>query len=232
MKSLRVVLATVGSRGDVQPMLAIAQALDGLGHVPVIAAPPNFESWVNSLGFEFAPLGADMQVYMQENRRVFSGNPLRMLRGMSSYFSEQIPLQIKQLVPLCQGADAIICAGLAVAAPSVAEHLRLPILGVLYTTCMLPSSKHPPPTVRWHGMPSWMNDLLWRANRLLGDKLLRGPLSAARAGIGRQSMRSDANSWKNVRSSSPPTKCCSRRMPRGKGATRTPTLSTSTTRPR
>ena len=38
--------------------------------------------------------------------------------------------------------------------------------------------------VPWHGMPDWMNDLLWRANRLLGDKVVRGTLNAARAGIG------------------------------------------------
>ena len=86
MQSLRVVLATVGSRGDVQPMLAIAQVLVAHGHTCVVAAPPNFEGWVTSLGFAFAPLGADMQVYMQENRQAMGGNPLKMLRGASRYF--------------------------------------------------------------------------------------------------------------------------------------------------
>jgi vancomycin aglycone glucosyltransferase len=183
-RSLRVVLATVGSRGDVQPMLAIAQALVALGHSPLVAAPPNFEGWVKSLGFEFVALGADMQVFMQENRHGMSGNPLRMLGSMSRYFSEQVPVQVNQLLPACRDAQAILWGGLALAAPSVAEHSRLPVLGVLYATCMLPSSQHPPPTVRWHGMPDWMNDMLWRANRLLGDKLLGGTLDAARAGIG------------------------------------------------
>ena len=184
MKSMRVVLTTVGSRGDVQPMLAIAQMLVAHGHTPLVAAPPNFEGWVKSLGFEFAPLGTDMQVYMAENRQVFSGNPFRMLRGMSNYFSEQIPLQVRQLLPLCEGAHAVLWGGIAVAAPSIAERLRLPILGVLFTTCMLPSSQHPPPIVRWRGMPYWINDLLWRANRLLGDKLLSGTFNEARIGIG------------------------------------------------
>ena len=59
-RSLRIVLATIGSRGDVQPMLALAQTLVARGHHPVVAAPPNFETWVKSLGFEFAPLGVDM----------------------------------------------------------------------------------------------------------------------------------------------------------------------------
>ena len=183
-RSLRVVLATVGSRGDVQPMLAIAQTLVRRGHVPLIAAPPNFEHWVRGLGFDFAPLGADIQVFLAEHGAVMTGNPVKMLQAMSRFFAEQIPLQVEQLAPACRGADAIMSAGLAFAAPSVAEHLRLPLLCVLYTTCVLPSSQHPPAMVPWHGLPNWLNDLLWRADHLLVDSLVRGTLNTARAGIG------------------------------------------------
>jgi len=183
-RSLRVVLATVGSRGDVQPMLALAQALVARGHVPIVAAPPNFERWVRSLGFDFAPLGADVQVFLAEHGAMMTGNPVKMLQGMSRFFAEQIPLQMEQLAPACRGSDAIMSAGLAFAAPSVAEHLRLPLLYVLYTTCVLPSSQHPPMMVPWHGLPNWLNDLLWRADHLLTDSLVRGTLNTARAGIG------------------------------------------------
>ena len=189
MQSMRVVLATVGSRGDVQPMLALAQVLAARGHTPVIAAPPNFEAWVKSLGFVFASLGTDMQVFMEENRHVMSGNTLKMLQGAKRYFSEQIPLQIKQLVPVCQGADAILWGGLALMAPSVAEHLRLPVLGVFFTTCMLPSRLHPPPAVRWHGMPEWINKLLWQLNQLLSDKLASGTFNSARTSVGLPRLR-------------------------------------------
>ena len=54
---LRIVLATVGSRGDVQPMLALALELQARGHHPVLAAPPDFAAWAQSLGIAFAPLG-------------------------------------------------------------------------------------------------------------------------------------------------------------------------------
>jgi UDP:flavonoid glycosyltransferase YjiC (YdhE family) len=183
-RSLRIVLATVGSRGDVQPMLALAQALVAREHIPVVAAPPNFETWVRSLGFEFAPLGADMQLFLAENPDIMTGNPVKMLKEMSRYFNEQIPLQAQQLKLACDMADAVLYGGLAFAAPSVAEHLRLPVLGVLYTTCLLPSGQHPPPNVPWHGLPNWMNDLLWRANRLLGDSLGLNTLNTMRAGFG------------------------------------------------
>jgi UDP:flavonoid glycosyltransferase YjiC (YdhE family) len=183
-RSLRVVLATVGSRGDVQPMLALAQALVARGHVPVVAAPPNFERWVRGLGFEFAPLGIDTQVYLAENRDAWAGNPVKVIREMSRAFNEHIPLQAQQLKPVCDKADAILYGGLALAAPTVADYLRLPVLGVLYTSCMLPSSQHPPMNVPWHGLPDWMNDLLWRANHVLGDALVRGAVNSMRAGFG------------------------------------------------
>ena len=154
MQSLRVVLATVGSRGDVQPMLALAQAFIARGHVPLIAAPPNFETWVRGLGFEFAPVGVDIQVFLAEHSDALTGNPLKMLKETSRYFNEQMPLQAQQLKPLCDDADAILYGG---------------------------SSQHPPISIPWHGLPDWMNDLLWRANRLLSDSLGLNTLNAVRA---------------------------------------------------
>jgi UDP:flavonoid glycosyltransferase YjiC (YdhE family) len=183
-RSLRVVLATVGSRGDVQPMMALANAFTARGHVPLVAAPPNFEAWIRSLGFDFAPLGLDMQVFLAENPDMMTGNPVKMFKEMSREFNAQMPLQAQQLKPACQDADAIVYGGLALAAPTVADCLRMPVLGVLYTSCLLPSSQHPPPNVPWHGLPHWMNDLLWRTNRVVGDSLLRGTLNKTRAGFG------------------------------------------------
>jgi vancomycin aglycone glucosyltransferase len=183
-RSLRVVLATVGSRGDVQPMLALAQVLAARGHVPVLAAPPNFEAWVRSLGFEFVPVGVDIQLFLAEHRDALTGNPVKLIQQTSRYFSEQIPIQARQLEPACADADAIVYGGLALVAPTVAAYLHLPVLGVLYTSCILPSSRHPPISIPWHGLPNWMNDLLWRANHLLTDSLGLDSINAVRAGFG------------------------------------------------
>lgn len=182
-RSLRVVLAAVGSRGDVQPMLALAQTLLARGHVPVIAAPPNVETWVRSLGFEFAPVGIDIQVWLAEHSGMMTGNPVKMLKAASHYFNEQIPLQARQLKGICANADAILYGGLAFVAPTIADHLHLPVLGVLYTTCVLPSSLHPPMSIPWHGLPHWINNLLWRANHLLSDALGLETLNTVRASL-------------------------------------------------
>ena len=180
-RHLRIVLATVGSRGDVQPMLAVAQALVARGHIPVIAAPPNFGPWIRGLGFEFAELGVDIQALLAGNPSLMTGNPLRMLREIFRYFKEQPTLQVQQLRTICESADAMIYAGLAIfVAPSVCERLQLPGFGVMYTTCLLPSDQHPPATIPWQGLPKWLNDLLWRLDRPFGNWLLRATLNKMR----------------------------------------------------
>jgi UDP:flavonoid glycosyltransferase YjiC (YdhE family) len=42
---MKIVLATFGSRGDVQPMLALSLALKSKGHDVLLAAPPEKAAW-------------------------------------------------------------------------------------------------------------------------------------------------------------------------------------------
>ncbi len=55
---MKIVLATFGSRGDVQPMLALSLALRSAGHEVLLAAPPEKAEWAEQLGCPFHPLGA------------------------------------------------------------------------------------------------------------------------------------------------------------------------------
>lgn len=182
--ALRLVLASIGSRGDVQPMLALGQRLRQRGHRVLIAAPPNFAHWVQSLGFDFAPLGVDMQQYLADNPAVLTGNLRRATPLLTRYFADALPRQMQELLAICAQADVLVWAGLALTAPSVAERLGIPALGVLYSTCMVPSGLHPPPTVRWHGLPSWLNQLLWRLHDRLADSMVGQPLNLARKQAG------------------------------------------------
>ena len=52
----RVVLATLGSLGDLHPMIAIGLGLRERGHLVVIASHQEYRSKVEALGFEFHPI--------------------------------------------------------------------------------------------------------------------------------------------------------------------------------
>jgi len=184
-RSLRVVLATIGSRGDVQPMLALAQTLQQRGHMPVVAAPPNFQTWIEGLGFAFAPLGQDMQAFMREHPELMTGNPIRLARGFLKYFEEQLASQAADLRAACQGADAMVYAGLAFfSGASVAQALQLPAICLQFTNCLLPSRLHPPAMLPVHGLPQWLNRLAWALESRMGDSAVRGPLNGMRATLG------------------------------------------------
>src|ERR1700720_2868167 len=54
---MRVLLSTIGSRGDVQPMVALALQLREHGQEVRICAPPDFSEWIGTLKIPFVPVG-------------------------------------------------------------------------------------------------------------------------------------------------------------------------------
>ena len=53
---MRVAIHTLGTRGDVQPYLALALGLKAAGHDVMIAAPTQYEAFIGTRGVAFAHL--------------------------------------------------------------------------------------------------------------------------------------------------------------------------------
>lgn len=177
---MRVMLATVGTRGDVQPMVALAQALKARGHAPVIACPATFRDWVRSYGMEHHALGEDLQALIAAG----SGAPEQSLGAMTKYFTEQMAIQGPRLLALSEGADAIVGTGMAWMAPSVAEKLGIAALELLPSTSALASGDRPPTLMPFFGLPRWLNRLLWWLSDKGQDRLMGAALNGARASMG------------------------------------------------
>ncbi len=56
---MRIAIETLGTRGDVQPYIALAIALIKLGRDVQIAGPTQFEVMVRDHGIAFAPLSGE-----------------------------------------------------------------------------------------------------------------------------------------------------------------------------
>ncbi|MBV8732157.1 MAG: glycosyltransferase, partial [Acidobacteriia bacterium] len=54
---MRALFSTIGSRGDVQPLVALASHLKALGHEVRVCVPPDFSEWIESLGIAVIPIG-------------------------------------------------------------------------------------------------------------------------------------------------------------------------------
>jgi hypothetical protein len=73
---LNIVIQVVGSRGDVQPFLALALSLQNFGHRVRLATHSLFQDLVQDLGIEFFSIGGDpaeLMAYMVKNPGIVPG---------------------------------------------------------------------------------------------------------------------------------------------------------------
>jgi len=86
-RTMRILLASHGTRGDVQPILALAVALRARGHVVLLTVPGNFVSWVRSYGFDTESDGTDVEALLRS-----AGSNLQSLSWQMRYLSHITPL--------------------------------------------------------------------------------------------------------------------------------------------
>lgn len=152
---LQIVMLIVGTRGDVQPFVAIGKRLQDYGHRVRLATHSNFKDFVLTAGLEFYPLGGDPKVlagYMVKNKGFLPSGP------------SEIPVQRNQmkeiiysLLPACRDpdldsgiafkADAIIANPPAYGHVHVAEALKIPI-HIFFTMPWTPTSEFAHPLSR------------------------------------------------------------------------------------
>jgi Glycosyltransferase family 28 N-terminal domain len=56
---LKIVIQIIGSRGDIQPFIALGQVLKRNGHFVRVATHPTFEKFVKENGLDFYSIGGD-----------------------------------------------------------------------------------------------------------------------------------------------------------------------------
>ncbi|XP_051120396.1 sterol 3-beta-glucosyltransferase UGT80A2-like isoform X2 [Andrographis paniculata] len=181
---LQIVMLIVGTRGDVQPFVAIGKRLQDYGHRVRLATHSNFKEFVMTAGLEFYPLGGDPKVlaeYMVKNKGFLPSGPSEIPAQRN-----QIKEIIFSLLPACKEpdmdtgipfkADAIIANPPAYGHTHVAEALKIPI-HIFFTMPWTPTREFPHPLSRvnkpagyrlsyqivdsmiWLGMRDMINDV-------------------------------------------------------------------------
>ncbi|KAH8743768.1 hypothetical protein F5883DRAFT_722523 [Diaporthe sp. PMI_573] len=95
---LNIVIQVVGSRGDVQPFIALGNELQRSGHRVRIATHDVFESFVTRSNLEFYPIGGDpaeLMAYMVKNPG--------LLPGMKTLLSGQIQTKRDMIAQILDG---------------------------------------------------------------------------------------------------------------------------------
>ncbi|XP_011625938.1 sterol 3-beta-glucosyltransferase UGT80B1 [Amborella trichopoda] len=188
---LKVAMLVVGTRGDVQPFVAIAKRLQEFGHHVRLATHANFRSFVRAANVEFYPLGGDPRIlagYMARNKGFLPSGPAEI-----SIQRKQLKVIIDSLLPACTEPDmesgvpfqaqAIIANPPAYGHAHVAEALGVP-LHIFFTMPWTPTSVFPHPLARvsqsagyrlsylvvdlliWWGIRGFVNDFRRRKLKL------------------------------------------------------------------
>lgn len=127
---MRITILTIGSRGDVQPYVALGVGLKAAGHDVRLATHEPFRDFVSSNGLEFAPLGADpKQILAGREGQSWLQSGDSLIRFISRFLRLFRPLLKRNLADAsaaCVGSDAIVYSPLAFAGHHVAEALGVP----------------------------------------------------------------------------------------------------------
>src|ERR1044072_1889738 len=102
---MRALLSTIGSRGDVQPLLALAVELRSKGHECRLCAPPDFRDFVEAYAVPFVALGPAVRRVgsaAQVNSARLSPESIRLL------MSETIAGQFATLGEAAASCDVIV----------------------------------------------------------------------------------------------------------------------------
>ena len=145
---MRVLLSTIGSRGDVQPVVALASALKSLGQDVRLCVPPDFREWIDSLGIPVTPIGPELRWTGKASpfaARITPEQRRQMIEGT-------IATQFQTIMEAARGCDVIVGAtALQIAAPSVSEAMAIPYVFAAYCPAVLPSAHHAPPVLAMQG---------------------------------------------------------------------------------
>ena len=176
---MRVLLAPHGSRGDIQPMLALAHALRDRGHVAAFVAPANFIAWIQAHGFEAESNGIDVEAVLQA-----AGADLHSLRWQLRHLAELTATLFVSTARASEGADLIVGAGVQMASTSVAEWRDVACATAVFCPCAIPSAAAPPPPIKIQTLPRWVNRLLWDVGGPAVSWALRSHINRGRAALG------------------------------------------------
>jgi UDP:flavonoid glycosyltransferase YjiC (YdhE family) len=130
---MRIAILAVGSRGDVQPLVALAAGLRTAGHEVTLATSTAYARVVHGAGVAFVPLEGDPDDLMARARahawRASGHNPARFLGRLRELVEPPAEQQLEESWAACEDAEAVVWTPLSSVGYHLAEALGIP--GVL-----------------------------------------------------------------------------------------------------
>ncbi|MCA9170909.1 MAG: glycosyltransferase family 1 protein [Planctomycetales bacterium] len=129
---MKITIFTFGSRGDVEPYLALAKGLNSRGHTSKLVAPDRYSDWIAAHGVNWHPLKFDVGAYF--NDRVASrarerpvGTIKRSLESMRA-LAQGTSESLVDFQRASEDADLIVQSGISLGGMELGDLLGVPVV--------------------------------------------------------------------------------------------------------
>lgn len=178
---MKITMTLGGSRGDVQPGVALAVGLKNAGHVLRLAAPPTFEGLIRERGLDFHRLTLDPQEAVRLQLQNGDANPLQFIRRARETLAPILRENVDQILTACHDAEAVIYTAVGFLGSGISRDIGVPGVGAMYGPLInasdsFPSSFLPVPSGRLELAHGSVRRLYNRLNHFAAQQLLWQPL--------------------------------------------------------
>lgn len=126
---MRIVIATYGTTGDVQPLLGLVLELKRRGHAVKLGAPPDFEKRAAKVGVDFVSLGVPIDPREMRDvygRNCLNGDVVAHIQRTLPIVVRDTPQMIEDLKRACADADVLVSMPYQLAGQMVHELQGIP----------------------------------------------------------------------------------------------------------
>jgi vancomycin aglycone glucosyltransferase len=169
---VRIACVILGSRGDVQPMIALATGLIKNGHEVIICAPPENEQLARLNNCQFVSFGPEVKKSVKEKPEKNKGGVA--VKIPISVFKKLLKDQINLLPKVIKDVDLVLGAGIVIGVHTAANILKVPYRFVAYYPIVLGTTKDDP----------IKNRMMFRFGGIVMNLLLKGFINKNRTKLG------------------------------------------------
>lgn len=186
---MRVLLITVGTRGDVQPFIALALGLQSAGHDVALCTCPKFEGFVTSYGVDFLPLDEGLLDLLESpaGRRIVGDltGILGLLRNLPEILRQVGPLHHRLVADAWSAVEAfnpelIVHHAKLFCVPAFAALRGIPAVLALLNPMFVPTGAWPLPGLPRLPLGRAYNRATWSLMHAIMNRSSRGYVDAWR----------------------------------------------------